>query len=245
MGIIKGSSDMKNAILVLSFLLSIAGCVEDPTPVDPAVAERLRINAVNDSIVAKARPLIQTGDLVLRTGVDFSSEQVKDLSLTDKTYSHGGIALVENDSIYIYHVEPDYYYITDKVRKEPLDSFVNPQKNYGIGIARYNLSDEEKGKLITYFEEQYQKKIPFDVRFLLSTNDSMYCSEMIKKGLALATTNRINIATLRFNDPRKFRLIKRYFKIQEKDFVNREIIPIDHLYLNKECVLLKRYLFLK
>ena len=236
---------MKKVVLSLSLFSLLVACMDEAAPADPAVAERLRIKAVNDTIILKAREIIQTGDLVLRTGIDFSSDQVKDLSLKDKTYSHGGLALVEHDSIYIYHVEPDYYYITDKVRKEPLDSFCNPEKNYGIGIARYNLSEEEKQKFIAYFEEQYQKKIPFDVRFLLSSNDSMYCSEMIKKGLTLATADRIEIQSLRFNDRSKFRLIKRYFKLREEEFVNREIIPIDHLYLNPECTLLKKYIYLK
>ena len=236
---------MKKVILSFSIIVLLASCMDEAPPADPAVAERLRMKSVNDTIILKARKMIQTGDLVLRTGIDFSSDQVKDLSLKDKTYSHGGIAFVEHDSIFIYHVEPDYYYITDKVRKEPLDSFCNPEKNYGIGIARYNLSDEEKQKFIAYLDEQYQKKIPFDVRFLLSTNDSMYCSEMIKKGLALATADRITIEPLRFNDRSKFRLIKRYFKIREEEFVNREIIPIDHLFLNPECTLLKKYVYLK
>lgn len=220
-------------------------CEDEPPPVDPAVAEKTRMKAVNDSIVIKARKTIQTGDLVLRTGMDFSSEQVKDFSKMDKTYSHGGIAIVENDNIYVYHVEPDYYYITDKVRKEPLDSFCNPQKNYGIGIARYNLSEVEKSKFIAYLEQQYQQRIAFDMHFSLQTNDSMYCSEMIKKGLAKATTNRINIEVQRLNDKRKFRLIKMYFKVQEKQFVNMEIIPIDRLFINPECTVLKRYVFLK
>ena len=233
---------MKKLTLFLFLIVLIAACQDEPTPVDPVIADRLRIKSVNDTIILKARQVIQTGDLVLRTGIDFSSDQVKDLS---KTYSHGGIAVVERDSIFIYHVEPDYYYITDKVRKEPLDSFCNPEKNYGMGIARYNFSEEEKQKFIAYLEEQYQKKIPFDIHFLLNTNDSMYCSEMITKGLARATADRITIEPIRFNDRRKFRLIKRYFKLREDQFVNREIIPIDHLYLNPHCTLLKKYVFLK
>jgi len=236
---------MKKVTVFLSLIVLIVACKDEAPPADPATAERLRIKSVNDTIILRARQIIQTGDLVLRTGTDFSSDQVKDLSLTDKTYSHGGIALVQNDSIYIYHVEPDYYYITDKVRKEPLDSFCNPEKNYGIGIARYNLSDVERQKFIDYLDDQYQKKIPFDGRFLLNTNDSMYCSEMIKKGLSLATSGRITIEPIRFNDRRKFRLIKRYFKLREEQFINREIIPIDHLYLNQECTLLKKYVYLK
>lgn len=236
---------MKYGIFFTAFIAILIGCGDEPPPVDPALAQQQRIKAVNDTILLNARALIRAGDLILRTGTDFSSEQVKGFSKQDQTYSHGGIAVVEHDSIFVYHVEPDYYYITDKVRKEPLDSFCNPAKNLGIGIARYQLSDSENISFLNYLEDQYKNRIPFDMYFLLSSDDSLYCSEMIRKGLAKATHNRIMIETQPLTDRSKFRLIKRYFKLQEKQFVNRELIPIDRLFLNPACTVIKRYVYLK
>ena len=199
--------------------------------------------ATNDSILSEARTLIQSGDLILRTGTDFSSDEVKTISPDDKTYSHAGIAVKEENQVYVYHVEPDYYYINDKVRKELLDSFCNPSKNLGIGIARYNLREEQRIAFIHYIDSQYRKKVPFDIHFKLDTDDSMYCSEMILKGLATATSGELMLPTLRFNDKSKFKIIRQYMKLEEKDFVNREIIPIDRLFLNPRCRVLKRYLY--
>ena len=199
----------------------------------------------NDSLIKDAISFIKNGDLILRTGTDYSSDQVRLMSKTDKTYSHGGIAILDSGTIYVYHVEPDYHYVNDKVRKEKLDSFCNPFRNYGFAIARYALSDEEANRFIKYLDKQYQKKIPFDMKFELKTDDKMYCSEMIKKGLAISTGNKIIIATDRMNDKSKYKLIKQYFKLQEKDFVNREIIPIDHLFINPHCSVVKKYVFEK
>jgi hypothetical protein len=233
---------IQGLLVACTFACALISCGDEKVDAPPVPIEQL-VSVRNDSIFNAAKALIKTGDLVLRTGKDFSSEQVKGFSKTDKTYSHGGIAVVEGDSIFIYHVEPDYYYVNDKVRKESLDSFCNPAKNYGIGVARYDMSPEENVKLIAYMDEQYRKKIPFDVHFELKTDDKMYCSEMIKKGLAKATANRINIEVQPLNDKSKYRLIKRYFKLTEKQFVNREIIPIDRLFLNPACTVLQRFVY--
>lgn len=231
--------------LVSLVLLLLVACAEEPAPVNLVVAEQQRIKQVNDTILQQARLQIQTGDLVLRTGTDFSSEQVKAFSKEDQTYSHGGIAVVEKEGVFVYHVEPDYYYVTDKVRKEPLDSFCNPNKNLGIAIARYQMSEDEKKIFIGYLDQQYQDKIPFDMYFMLNSDDSLYCSEMIRKGLLKATQGRIAIEIQPLTDRSKFRLIKRYFKLEEKQFRNRELIPIDRLFINPGCTMIKRYVFLK
>ena len=197
----------------------------------------------NDSIIRHVVSIIRTGDLILRTGTDFSSEEVKSISPTDKTYSHGGIALADSNGIFVYHIEPDHLHKSDKVRKEPLDSFCNPKKNLGIAIARYDLSAVEKINFLTYLEQQYRKQIPFDIHFNLLSSDSMYCSEMIRNGLSWATNRRLQLPTHRFNDRNKFKVMRQYLRLPEKSIANREIIPIDHLFLNPHCTMIGRYLF--
>lgn len=212
-------------------------------PLDEIAVEVQQVKKANDSMIQEARQLIQSGDLVLRTGTDYASEQVKALSKQDQTYSHAGIALVNSGRVYIYHVEPDNQHIHDKVRKELLDSFCNPAKNLGFAVARYTLTDEQKAKLLAYMDKQYQQQVPFDKHFDLETDDQLYCSEMIKKGLAQATGNQIVVATDRITDRNKFKLIKRYFKLTEKQIVTHDLVPIDRLYLNPSCTVLKRYPF--
>lgn len=210
---------------------------------DVVAQEIKEVKAENKAMLDDARKIIQSGDLVLRTGTDYSSEQIKALSKQDATYSHGGIAFVDSGVVYVCHVETDYFHITNKVKKEPLDSFCNPAKNLGFAVARYTMTDEEKKKFLDYLNQRQAQQVAFDIKFDLATDDKMYCSEMIYKGLAAATNKRILIATDRITDRNKFKLIKRYFKLTEKQIVARDIIPIDHLYLNPWCTVLKRYPF--
>ncbi|WP_315816270.1 YiiX/YebB-like N1pC/P60 family cysteine hydrolase [Paraflavitalea speifideaquila] len=194
-------------------------------------------------MIRQARTLIQPGDLILRTGTDYASEQIKALSKREAIYSHSGIAMIDSGKVYVCHVETDYAHIHNKVKKELLDSFCNPAKNLGFAIARYQLTDDEKSKLLVYMNERERQQVAFDIQFDLATDDKMYCSEMIYKGLARATNKRILIPTDRITDRNKFKLIKRYFKLTEKQIVTRDIIPIDHLYLNPWCSVVMRYPF--
>lgn len=231
-------------ILLLSALISCNGHEETAVAATDDVAQEIKeVRVANDAMLQEARTVIQSGDLVLRTGTDYASEQVKALSKQDRTYSHGGIAFVDSGKIYIYHVEPDHKHFHDKVRKELLDTFCNPAKNLGFAVARYQLTGEQKTAFQAYLDKQYRQQVAFDMYFDLTTDDKMYCSEMIYKGLAHVTNKKIMIATDRITDRNKFKLIKRYFKLTEKQIVTRDIIPIDHLYLNPWCTVVKRYPF--
>ena len=166
-----------------------------------------------------------------------------DLSQKDKTYSHGGIAFLDSGDVYVYHIDTEFGHTNDKVRKEKMDSFCNPAKNLGLGLARYNLDSTENKALIAYMDKLYVKQIPFDWRFDVTTDDSLYCSEMIMKGLKAATKNRIQIETLGFNDRSKYRVIMQNLKLTEKELRNRIYVPVDGLYIRPDCQVLKRYVF--
>src|SRR5205085_3574355 len=45
--------------------------------------------------IQQAKHLVGQGDMILRTGNDFTSESLRRLSTKDKTYSHCGIASIE------------------------------------------------------------------------------------------------------------------------------------------------------
>src|SRR5438046_1469374 len=67
-----------------------------------SVAEEQKITASLDTIYQNQK-MVKQGDLIMRTGRDFTSETMRQLSAKDKTYSHCGIASVEHDSIFVYH----------------------------------------------------------------------------------------------------------------------------------------------
>ncbi len=165
--------------------------------------------------IGKVKSTIQQGDMILRTGNDFTSESLRKLSFIDKTYSHCGIASIENDTIFIYHALGGEWNPNEKLRRDPLELFCNPQENRGFGIFRFNFDDIQINKLDSIVKAWYKKGLMFDMKFDLLTDDRMYCAEFVSKAVSLCSNNRINFSTSKIN--------------------NFEYVAVDDLMLNAAC----------
>ena len=168
-------------------------------------------------------PIIHSGDLITRTGNDFTSESLRELNQRDQTYSHCGIASIENDSVFIYHALGGEFNPDQKIRRDPIQIYTEAYNNTGIGIFRYKLHPAEMIHLLSTVKKWYFSSIMFDMKFDLQTDDRMYCAEFVYKALLVASNNN-----LRFNTSH----IKQF-----------EFVGVDDLYLQPECVELKRILY--
>ncbi|RYF93746.1 MAG: hypothetical protein EOO02_24060, partial [Chitinophagaceae bacterium] len=130
---------------------------------------------------------IQSGDLVTRTGNDFTSQSLRKLCQRDQTYSHCGIASIENDSLFIYHAMGGEWNPDEKLRRDPWSLFAEPYNNNGIGLFRFDLPDSIKGKFVSVAQDLYTSGLTFDMKFDLKTDDKMYCAEFIYKTYLKAT----------------------------------------------------------
>jgi hypothetical protein len=114
------------------------------------------------------------------------------LSHRDKTYSHCGIASIENDSVFVYHAIGGEWNPDQKLRRDLFALFCNPYENRGFGIYRYSFNQEQKKEILQNARKFYKAGIMFDMQFNLDTDDRMYCSEFvykaIKPALKLKTT---------------------------------------------------------
>lgn len=128
-----------------------------------------------------ALTFIRTGDMITRTGNDFTSLCLRQFCLTDKTYSHCGIASIENDTVFVYHALGGEFNPDQALLREPLSVFVAPEANNGFGVFRFNMDTAQTRKLITEVHDAYVNRISFDMKFDLSTDDKMYCSEFTAK----------------------------------------------------------------
>ena len=169
------------------------------------------------------KPIIHSGDLITRTGNDFTSESLKDFNQRDQTFSHCGVASIENDSVFIYHALGGEFNPDQKIRRDPLQIFGEAYNNRGIGIFRYNLSATEINQFIFMVKRWYGDGLMFDMKFDLKTNDRMYCAEYVYKALLAASNNRFSIPTSHIK--------------------NFEFVGVDDLYLHPQCVELKRILY--
>lgn len=137
----------------------------------------------------KALREILTGDMITRTGNDFTSYCLQQFCQTDKTYSHCGIASIENDTVYVYHALGGEFNPDQKLLRETLAVFVAPDANRGFGVYRFNINTAQSHALIAAAQTAYKKEISFDMKFDLATDDKMYCSEFTAKMYRLAYRN--------------------------------------------------------
>jgi hypothetical protein len=130
---------------------------------------------------------IRSGDLVTRTGNDFTSENLRKLCTRDKTYSHCGIASWEKDSLFIYHAVGGEWNPDEKLRRDSWELFAEPYSNRGVGVFRFGIPDSLNKNLLKVVQDHYLKGLTFDMQFDLVTDEKMYCAEFIYKSYTKAS----------------------------------------------------------
>ena len=165
--------------------------------------------------ITKAKPLIQQGDIITRTGNDFTSQSLRQLSFTDKTYSHCGIASIEHDSVFVYHALGGEWNPDEKLRRDPVELFCNPIENRGFGIFTFNFNRQQQNNLDSVVRAWYKKGVMFDMKFDLKTDDRLYCAEFVSKAINTASKKQITFAVSKLND--------------------FEFIAVDNIILHKNC----------
>ena len=134
---------------------------------------------------------IQTGDLVTRTGNDFTSQSLRNLCQRDQTYSHCGIASIENDSLFIYHAVGGEWNPDEKLRRDPWELFAEPYSNTGVGLYRFDIADSTRDKLLQVVHQYFTSGLTFDMKFDLATDNKMYCAEFIYKSFLNASDHKM------------------------------------------------------
>ncbi len=197
---------------------------EDPFTIqktDSLIEEQKATIAIDQ--IHEMKPLVKSGDLILRTGKDFTSELMRKLSQHEKTYSHCGIASWENDTLFIYHALGGEWNPDQKLRRDLFEMFCNPYENRGFGIFRYKINHTQQKSIIDTARKFYKKGIMFDMKFDLATDDRMYCSEFVYKTIEKATKDSVVLGTTTLN--------------------HIQFIAVDNLFVNPFCNEIKRVVF--
>ena len=173
--------------------------------------------------VHQAKFLVESGDLILRTGKDFTSEIMRRLSQKDKTYSHCGISSWENDTLFVYHALGGEWNPDQKLRRDPFELFCNPYENRGFGIFRYRINKAQQKKIIETIHQFYQQGVMFDMQFDLSTNNRMYCTELVYKTMEKSVPGAAGAGITILN--------------------HITFVAVDNLFVNSFCHEIKRIVF--
>ncbi|MBK7882649.1 MAG: hypothetical protein IPJ81_01535 [Chitinophagaceae bacterium] len=212
----------------LGYLLFLAiGCNHSKvapliiTSQDSIVQKQLIVRAFDSIDIVKN--IIKTGDLIVRTGNDFTSESLRGLNQRDQTYSHCGIASIENDTLFVYHALGGEFNPDQKIKREIFKNFSEPYSNRGIGIYRFGIRQADIAGCIQMAKQLYQEGVMFDMEFDLKTNNRMYCAEFVYKSYTQGSQNKLafNISHI-------------------KTF---EFIGVDDLFLHPLCTLQKKLVY--
>jgi hypothetical protein len=124
------------------------------------------------------------GDIVFRRGVDVIGRMV--LGYGDRArFSHVGMVVRVAGQTLVVHALPETPGDEGGVRVERLGSFSSPQRAEEVGYYRLGrLTPEQRREIHRFLLEHVGA--PFDLRFEYSTDDSMYCTELVLKALAKA-----------------------------------------------------------
>lgn len=165
--------------------------------------------------------LVQDGDVITRTGIDFTSQALKQFCQKDDTYSHCGIVLKENDSFFVYHAIGGEINPKQTLQREWLPWFCDGASNEGVGIFRFKLDSMKLYREKKFITEKYAAGILFDMAFDLKSDDKMYCTEFVAKTLMYAYQNNHLFDTT---------------KVQHLSY-----FAVDNIFLNKNCSEIHRF----
>ncbi len=150
---------------------------------------------------SKARPdytTLRTGDLIFRHGRGAISNMLMAFSRREAKYSHAGIISIENKKVFVYHAIGGEENSSNKLRKDPLDVFCNPNDVHSFGIFRLDLDSLQLLEVDSLSKNYFMHGLEFDTKFDMATDDRMYCSEFVYKVImhVVRNENYLSLSTV-------------------------------------------------
>ncbi|MFN8394432.1 MAG: hypothetical protein U0176_07145 [Bacteroidia bacterium] len=164
---------------------------------------------------------LMDGDLVLRHSKGFVSDAILTFQTQDPQFSHSGIVRKKDGKTFVYHATGGEENVSQKMKCDQIAIYCHPAATYKFGVFRWDLTDEQRERFVKRLDRWYDSGMEFDLDFDMTTNDKMYCSEMIYKGLVEATGD------------------ENYISLSK--VIDKPYVAIDNLYLNPHCKQLFKY----
>lgn len=165
---------------------------------------------------------LQDGDLVLRHSKGFVSDAILSFSTREPEFSHSGVVKKVNGKAYVYHATGGEEHVTNDMKRDHISLYCHPAAVFKFGIFRYDLPKEEMDQFMGIMDANYEKGVQFDLDFDMTTDETMYCSEMIYKAMEEVRGKEGNFLEL-------------------STVGHKPYVAIDDLYLNEHTTELYRY----
>lgn len=124
----------------------------------------------------------RSGDVVFRRGTGIEAKVVE--SLDGSGYTHVGILAGASPNWTVIHVEPEDEGGRGRVEEIPLAEFLSAEKAKAMMVLRATGREPVASAVITYARKQLGK--PFDGHYRYSTDDALYCTELVGKSYTAA-----------------------------------------------------------
>lgn len=120
---------------------------------------------------------VLSGDLIFRRGRSMVSRAV--LSVDGRSdFSHVGIAIRTKDRVVVVHATPPEDTFPGGVISESLDSFLRPKAASAAAVFRLRSFEAAAGAALNALRYA-RTHTPFDSEFDLSTEEAVYCTELV------------------------------------------------------------------
>lgn len=165
---------------------------------------------------------LKDGDLVLRHSKGFVSDAILTFQTKEPEFSHSGVVKKVNGKTYVYHATGGEENVTNNMKRDPISLYCHPAAVFKFGIFRYDLPAAEMDAFMAIMDANYEQGVQFDLDFDMTTDETMYCSEMIYKAMEEVRGKEGNFIGMSYVG-------------------NKPYVAIDDLYLNELTSEIYRY----
>ncbi len=160
----------------------------------------------------------RNGDIIYRHGNGFFSDYFRKSSNREKLYSHGGIIAIDNNNVYVYVIHSEASELTGVggVRKESLNVFLKGISTWAV--YRLDTTQTVRDSIVHVATQYLNKETPFDLDFDNTSDDKVYCTELIALSINKSTHRNLIKATGSIRN-------KPYFAIDDT-YLIKEMKPI-------------------
>ncbi len=156
------------------------------------VKENPPIHTLQDSL----KKQFQNGDIILRYGYGYVSEQIVDYLNEEQAVSHCGIIYKKDNHWQVIHSDSADNTSKDGVQITDFDVFTNHSKLNSIIVVRLKDIDSLASQKVINLAKNYaDNKIPFDYTFDQTDDSKLFCTELIYQSFLQATGKNIFLNT--------------------------------------------------
>jgi hypothetical protein len=194
---------MKNWIVFLIYLFCVS-CNVSWSSFLPANTSKSSNNQNKTVINPDFLNSIKSGDLIFRASNDLISTFFRNINKRHQDFSHIGIAVIENNNVYVMHIIKNDETPEKSMRKDLLSDFWNKNQYTSFGKASPNFNNKQINKFIKVADSINKLPIAFDNEINIESINQLYCTEYVALCIKIASQNKTQVPTTLVNNKRGF-----------------------------------------